>query len=124
MKRWFTLVPSLRRLACCSWPSCRGATSHRRSFCACAQVHRLPCRDADAEVERILKVCAVQPAARCHAWSRGMRCSLLRDLLRVPLLPLELDSLPLQSEKNFYYVLKVKKDTPTGEIKINYYKLR
>lgn len=53
-----------------------------------------------------------------------MRCSLLRDLLRVPLLPLELDSLPLQSEKNFYYVLKVKKDTPTGEIKINYYKLR
>ncbi|EFN60178.1 hypothetical protein CHLNCDRAFT_56629 [Chlorella variabilis] len=29
----------------------------------------------------------------------------------------------LKYEKNFYYVLKVRKDTPMGEIKANYYKL-
>ena len=30
----------------------------------------------------------------------------------------------LSSQKNYYYVLKVKKDTPSAEIKANYFKLR
>jgi hypothetical protein len=51
----------------------------------------------------------------CHALER----SASSGGLTAPRLPLV-----LQSEKNFYYVLKVKKDTSTGEAKINYYKLR